>query len=128
MNIQKAQITSNQSYLSDDFGLQLAIKKLGMTEEQLAEKLGRYSRGKRKGKIKGCLVWEKTTCGGWVSTGYGSGFVCRFSGITFNYHVIDSWSGDVLIAPFQDRMRDLDQLCLAKEKEIKERKTEEVAS
>jgi hypothetical protein len=111
MEIQRAQITFNTAYLSDDFGLQLAMRKLELTEEQLAEKLGRYSRGKRKGKIKGQLVWEKTLCGGWVSNGYKDGFVCRFRDVTFNYHVVDSWTQEILIAPKHGSRYELEDIC-----------------
>jgi hypothetical protein len=97
-----ASIQEHSSYLSTDFGLQLAVRKLDLSAEKIEELLGRYSKGKRKGELKGKLVWFKVAKGGWVKTGaydydamQGNGFVAR-PGVTFGYHIVDSWTGEVL--------------------------------
>jgi hypothetical protein len=130
MSITYASIVITSSSLSTDFGLQLAMKKLGMTEEQLAEKLGRYSRGKRKGKIKGSLQWLKVEKAGWVKMGrydwdsmQADGFVCRFAGLTYNYQVVDGWHTDeVLIPSPEDPKMELQRLCRQKQDSLREKK------
>lgn len=48
--------------LSTDFGREIAEKWFpGMVEG-----LPRYVRGKKKGKLKGCVSWRKVTKGGWA--------------------------------------------------------------
>lgn len=101
--INYAQFQFLNAYLSTDFGRDLACKKLGLTPEELAAKVGRYVRGKRKGMLKGQLQWVKVIKGGWVKTGaydfdvmQGNGFVAK-PGISFAYVVRDTWSGDLLI-------------------------------
>jgi hypothetical protein len=120
MAIQRSHSTQNGANLSEDFGLQLAMKKLGLTEAQLEEKLGRYTRGKRKGKIRGRLTWWKVVEGGWVSTGYHQGFVCRFRDITYGYMIVDGYTGEVLLAghPYPTEALDLQKKVEEKNKEL----------
>ncbi len=47
MNV--AQTTIREAYLSSEFGLNLALKWTGLTEEEIAKYLGRNKKGKRKG-------------------------------------------------------------------------------
>jgi hypothetical protein len=60
-----AQITHRTAALAEGFGLTLATRKLDCTEEDLAELVGRYSRGPKKGALKGFLHWDKVEKGGW---------------------------------------------------------------
>jgi hypothetical protein len=118
---QYARIVEHETSLSTDFGLALACRKLGMDESALAEKLGRYSRGPRKGKIKGNLRWQKVIQAGWVrmngsfladsDAGYdrAPGFVCRLVGTTFGYEVFDFRSGETLIPG--DGIAELAKIC-----------------
>lgn len=61
-----AHIETRVSYLSTDFGEEIARKWFG---DETVDSLPRYSRGPRKGKIKGAVSWSKVARGGWVSTG-----------------------------------------------------------
>lgn len=81
------------AYLSSDFGLELALKKTGLSLEQLTALVGVYKRGPRKGKLKGHIQWLKVTRGGWVKTGAydweemrASGFVCKV-GVCFAFSI-----------------------------------------
>jgi hypothetical protein len=64
-----AQFKESFAYLSDDFGKKLAMRKFDLTEEELERVVGRYVRGKRKGQLKGMIIWTKCIKGGWVRTG-----------------------------------------------------------
>lgn len=65
MSVQYHQTFAREASLDSDFGLNLAIKKLAVTQSDIDNLLGRYTKGKHKGKFKGCLVWDKTEVGGW---------------------------------------------------------------
>lgn len=69
MSINYAQFVSKYAYLSEDFGRDLAMRKFDLTEKQLKQIVGRYIRGKRKGLLKGKIIWTKCVKGGWVKTG-----------------------------------------------------------
>jgi hypothetical protein len=58
-----AVIVGKQAYLWDEFGL--AFAKRHFTEEKIAE-LPKFKKGKRVGKIKGQILWQKVEMGGWV--------------------------------------------------------------
>jgi hypothetical protein len=80
--------------LSNAFGLELAIKKFNVTEEELAKLVGRFKRGPRKGLLKGKISWLKITKGGWVKTGSydfdemkANGFVFRMIGFCFGFRI-----------------------------------------
>lgn len=61
-----AQIDGRSAYLSTDFGEEIARKWFG---DESVDSLPRYTRGPRKGKIKGAVTWSKVIRGGWVRTG-----------------------------------------------------------
>lgn len=58
-----AQIQSSSAYLSTEFGEQLARKWFG---DESVDSLPRFTRGSRKGRIKGVITWSKVVRGGWV--------------------------------------------------------------
>jgi hypothetical protein len=62
----RAQIDYRTAYLSTDFGEEIARKWFG---DETVDSLPRYTRGVRKGKIKGVVSWSKVVRGGWVSAG-----------------------------------------------------------
>lgn len=59
----KCKITVRDAYISTEFGEQLAMKYFPNTEEVV----GRYSKGKRKGQLRGRVCWAKVYegQGGW---------------------------------------------------------------
>lgn len=61
-----AEFSENQAWLSGDFGESMARRYFG---DEIVDSIPRYVRGKRKGKLKGQITWEKVTRGGWVRTG-----------------------------------------------------------
>lgn len=82
------------SYLSSPFGLELACKKFDTTPEEIEKLVGRYSRGKRKGELRGAITWYKVVKGGWVKTGpydfeqmRGQGFVAK-PGVCFGFQLV----------------------------------------
>lgn len=56
------------AWLSGDWAYKVACEKFG---QELVDSFPRYTRGPRKGKLKGALCWTKVTRGGWVATGPG---------------------------------------------------------
>lgn len=101
----RCQYVTNSAMLATDFGLRLAMTKLAMTEKDLENLVGRYTRGKYKGKLRGSLTWNKTIKAGWVKLGpydweacQADGFVCRLVNFTFNYSINDSWTGELIFA------------------------------
>lgn len=52
--------------LASDFGIDFAMKHF---DEETLNKLPRYVRGKKAGKLKGCIGWTRCTRGGWVRNG-----------------------------------------------------------
>lgn len=97
-----AQFTRNQAWMNTDFGLQLACKRFNKTPDEIAEIVGKTRSGKRKGQLRGQLVWDKCVKGGWVKEGYydhdarqANGFVAAMK-ITCNYHIVASWTGEML--------------------------------
>jgi len=70
------------------------MKVFELTEEELAEKVGRYIRGQRKGLLKGQITWKHCISGGWVKTGSydhdalrGRGYVVR-PGKRWDYQIV----------------------------------------
>jgi hypothetical protein len=101
MRTNYAEYQERSTYLSTDFGVRLACTKFGFTSEELAEKVGRYLRGPRKGLLKGSITWHKVTRGGWVKTGAynqdeqrACGFVAK-NGVCFAFQLIDG-KGEVI--------------------------------
>jgi len=62
-----AQIETKKTYLSSDFGESYARKIFG---DDLINQLPRITRGERKGKLKGYIVWDKVISGGMTSKKY----------------------------------------------------------
>jgi hypothetical protein len=62
-----AQIETKKTYLSSDFGESYARKIFG---DDLINQLPRITRGERKGKLKGYIVWDKVISGGITSKKY----------------------------------------------------------
>ena len=58
-----AQIDNRSAFLYTEFGEDLARKWFG---DESVDSLPRYTRGPRKGKIKGAITWSKIVRGGWV--------------------------------------------------------------
>lgn len=95
-----AQFITRFAYLNEPFGMELALRKFELTEEQLESIVGRYVRGKRKGLLKGKIVWTKCVKGGWVKTGpydfdamRACGYIAK-PGHCSEFHLADSWTGE----------------------------------
>ena len=100
-----AVIESRQGYINEEFIHDLAMRKLDLTADELEQIVGRYSKGKRKGQLRGMLLWKKCVKGGWVKTGpydqdamQACGYVQR-PGATWDYQLVDSWTLQVLPWP-----------------------------
>lgn len=100
---QRCNFEIRQAYLNTDFGLELAVRRLGKTKEEIETLVGRYVKGKRKGELRGVLEWIKVTEGGWVKTGpydwesmQGRGFVVTAIGATFGYRIV-TYRGDIIL-------------------------------
>jgi hypothetical protein len=89
MGIQYAQVQEKWAALSEEpFGVELA--QMYFTDEQI-KSFGVYTRGIRKGKLRGRIMWQKVVVGGWYKTGSydhdrqcGSGGVMR-PGVSFGF-------------------------------------------
>jgi hypothetical protein len=86
----RAEIVDKSAYLNSEFGIDLAQKKLGLSEQEIVEIVGRYSRGKRKGQIRGRLAWFKVDAGGWIN---GLGVVPPCS---WGYHLVDTYADNII--------------------------------
>lgn len=82
--------------ISSDFGRDYAMRVFSLTFDQLEAIVGRYTKGKRKGQLRGRLSWYRVVKGGWVKTGRydfdgggASGFVAK-PGVRFG-HSINDW-------------------------------------
>jgi len=62
-----AHIETKKAYLSTDFGESYARKIFG---DELINKLPVITRGERKGKLKGYLIWDKVVSGGMTHKKY----------------------------------------------------------
>ena len=65
-----AQFRCKQAYLSGEFGESMARRYFG---DELVDAMPRYVRGKRKGLLKGQIVWRKVERGGFVITALNEG-------------------------------------------------------
>ena len=99
----RATIDSKFAYLSGDFGRDYAMKHFGLTIAELEAIVGRYTKGKRKGELRGAITWRKCVRGGWLSTGpnyYGegrtSGHVVK-PGHRFDHAIVDPWKGNKVL-------------------------------
>lgn len=68
--IQRASFEQKTAPLSSEFGKKVAIEKFG---EQLVACFPVFSKGPRKGLMKGYLCWTKCTVGGWARSHPDSG-------------------------------------------------------
>lgn len=88
----RAHFERKQASLSGEFGQGYAQRHFNLTLDQLEQMVGRYTRGARKGQLRGLLVWHVVTRGGWVSELGGGGFVTT-PGLRYGHAIIDGFSG-----------------------------------
>lgn len=58
-----ADINERDAWLSSEFGEKMARRYFG---DEAVDALPRYIKGKRKGLLKGQIVWRKVDAGGWI--------------------------------------------------------------
>jgi hypothetical protein len=92
---QRARYELKQASLANDFGRDYALRTFNLTLDQIESLVGRYTKGKRKGELRGAIVWGVVTVGGWVREPHG-GFVVR-PGLRYGHGIVDSWSGKVFL-------------------------------
>jgi hypothetical protein len=63
MAVQRAAFEKKVAPLSTEFGRKVAVEKFG---EQTVAAFPTFSRGPRKGQLKGFLCWTKCAVGGWT--------------------------------------------------------------
>lgn len=102
---QRAYFREMSCPLSDDFAIQLIEKKFGKEAiKSIEEKMPRYVRGEKKGKMKGLLMWDKLTEGGWARDVNGNGGVCRLS-ISFRYRIVlREWRKEEQVVKYLSRV------------------------
>lgn len=83
MSVNYGSIEKKFLYLSNEFAVELAIKWFKKTEDELEEIFGRYTKGKRKGLLRGALTWKKCSKAGWFHTIDGGGFMCPSTKVIF---------------------------------------------
>jgi hypothetical protein len=59
-----AQVEIHESWLSTEFGESYARRTFG---NEIVDTLPRYVKGRRKGQLKGKIIWRKVVKGGWIS-------------------------------------------------------------
>lgn len=79
------------SFLNTEFGRDYAMKIFGLTEPELEAIVGRYTKGKWKGELKGKITWTKCVRGGWYKHN-GAGGVMRPGAL--HHAIIDPWTND----------------------------------
>lgn len=108
--MQRARFIPMSGFISNDFIAALACRKLGITLDQLEAIVGRNSKGKHKGQLKGRLEWEKCIEGGWswditrddttatmkISNGGNQGYIIK-PNTTRRYKLTETWTGKVLL-------------------------------
>jgi len=90
-----AEFSRNEAYLNQRFGLEMAHLLLGLNNEIIEAIAGRYSRGKRKGQLRGAITWERCIKGGWYRTGY-EGCHVEYPGKIRNVAIIDAFTKERL--------------------------------
>jgi hypothetical protein len=90
MNVNYAASVTNVAYLNQRFGLELAHLFLGMDNAIIEGIVGRYSRGKRKGQLRGAIRWTKVVRGGWQRTQYGGRVA--YPGEISNVEIVDAFT------------------------------------
>lgn len=93
-----ASIEIKSAYLSTDFGKQYAMRVFELTEEQLEKIVGRNTKGKRVGQLRGTITWKVVVRGGWHRTGpssmpgeRSSGCVLK-PGLRFDHQIINPFA------------------------------------
>lgn len=93
----RAQTETKTAYLSDDFGRDYAMRTFGLTLPEIEAIVGRYTKGQRKGRLRGALRWRKCIRGGWYATGPSAacgertaGHVKR-PGDKWDFAIVDPW-------------------------------------
>lgn len=97
-----AHFEEKQAYLSSDFGRDYAMKSFNLTLEQLETLVGRYSKGKRVGQLRGIIRWKVVTRGGWVRSLSG-GFAIR-PGLRYGHSIVDGWTGKLFLGADWEKM------------------------
>jgi hypothetical protein len=86
-----AEITTQRAFLNQRFGIALLQAHCGLSNDIIEGIVGRYSRGKRKGQLRGAVIWKKVVRGGWVKNGFEGGHV-EFPGRIFDVHIVDAFT------------------------------------
>lgn len=81
---QRAQYETKVAPLSGDWGLRVATEKFGA---ELLATFPVYTRGPRKGKLKGALCWTACTVGGWSRNPPGGGRATVLRPGTYDWHL-----------------------------------------
>ena len=104
MGVNYADIKYRDAWLSTDFGRDYAMKIFNLAESDLEKLVGRYTKGKRKGLLKGKIVWSHAVKGGWVKTGRydcdmmrASGFVVRPNKRFGHQIIVPLWNGEATV-------------------------------
>jgi hypothetical protein len=69
MNVNYCQTEFRSASLATALGRELAQAWFGFDNDILAALVGRYSRGKNKGKLRGEVTWKRCVRGGWNGQG-----------------------------------------------------------
>lgn len=92
-----ATVEAKSAWLSSEFGLDYAKKTFDLSDADIEAIVGRYTKGTRKGQLRGQITWLKCTRGGWVKTGQGPGGGERGPGFVvrpnrrWDHKIIDPW-------------------------------------
>ncbi len=70
MSVQRAVVVAKSAPLSSDFGRSFVERRFGTeAAARIYALLPKFTRGPRKGLVKGSVYWDKCTVGGWVRDG-----------------------------------------------------------
>jgi hypothetical protein len=91
--------------LDTDFGRDFLFRRFPELAQHILDAFGTYTRGPRKGKQRGYIVWDKIVSGGWVKDGpgYCNGHVAKPG--TSNVRVSLVWMGEGNAALYADYVR-----------------------
>lgn len=81
------------AYLNTTFGRELAQLWLGLDNDMIEAIVGRYSRGKRKGQLRGAIAWSKVTRGGWT---WQNGGHVKLPGTISDVRIVDAWTMETI--------------------------------
>jgi len=91
MNVNYCEFEWKFAGLNTDFGRELAQLWFGLDNYMIESLVGRYTRGKRKGQLRGSIRWQKATRGGWSR---GKGVV--LPGTVRRAAIVDSFNGNTI--------------------------------